>query len=468
MEPDVEDIIVAVSSAAGFAPVGIVRLSGPGAHELADRMLRLDGGATVAGMAGFRRAACEILLDDVRALPAAVYVFRAPRSYTRQDMIEIQTIGAPAVLEAVVDRCVELGARRAAPGEFTARAFLNGAMDLTRAEAVAAVIHAETDAQLAAARRMGDGVLRGRIEAAMDELARLTALVEADIDFAEEPIEFISPAQLAADAGAVADVMAALTHDSLYAERIDAAPRVLLFGRPNAGKSSLLNALSATDRAICSAVAGTTRDVISAPARLGRLDVILLDGAGVDDRDTDVMALARQMVLAETQRVDLVCVVVDATDDPAAAEADMAARLGDRPRLVVVSKIDLLHADERAVLQDADRAAGRAAPLGVSASTGEGLAGLRAALADRLADTSQTVGGSTLVLTARQRDALASAGDSLRRAMELAATASCVADVADLIAFELRDALDALGQITGRVTTDDLLGRIFADFCIGK
>ncbi|RJP35986.1 MAG: tRNA modification GTPase [Phycisphaerales bacterium] len=468
MELNVDDVIVAVSSAAGFAPVGIVRVSGPGACHLADRLLRPAAGVAVSSTPGFRRVACEVVLDAASALPAAALVFRAPRSYTRQDLVEIHTIGAPAVLEAVVRRCVELGARRAQPGEFTARAFLAGAMDLTRAEGVAAVISAETDAQLAAARRIGDGYLRESVERAMDELARLTALVEADIDFAEEPIEFITPEQLGRQVDALLDALTAMTKDALSAERFDAAPRVLLFGRPNAGKSSLLNALSATDRAICSAVAGTTRDVISAPVRLGRLDGILLDGAGVDDRDTEVMTLARQMVLAESQRVDLVCVVVDAADDPVAAEADLTARLGGRPHLVVANKIDLLQPAARVTREQRFRGRGRAVPLFVSATSGEGMAELRAALASRLAGSGQTVGASVLVLTARQRQALADAVASLGRATDLAGGAACTADVADLVAFELRDALDALGRITGRVTTDDLLGRIFADFCIGK
>ena len=188
-----DDTIVAISSPPGSGPLGIVRLSGPEALPITDRMARTVTGKLLANRPGSTRIPGDVLPGDDVSLPAEFYVFRAPRSYTRQDLIEIHTVGSPAALELVRRRALELGALAAEPGEFTARAFLSGAMDLAKAEAVAGVIRAQSDTQLRAARRMMDGALSRRTVETRNELAELVALVEADIDFAEEPIDFITP-----------------------------------------------------------------------------------------------------------------------------------------------------------------------------------------------------------------------------------------------------------------------------------
>jgi len=464
----VDDTIVAVSTAPGQSAVGIVRLGGPTALTIADRLATSDQRRPIAEHEPSSRVEGELTLDSDRSLPVVLYVFKAPHSYTRQDLVEFHTIGSPPVLSLVVKRAIELGARQAQPGEFTARAYLNGAMDLSAAQSVAGIIRAQTDTQLKAARRLGAGDLAGRIDAAMKRLAHLTALVEADIDFAQEPIEFITSDQLVSELSAVDSQLRALDAVAISAERIDVLPSVLLFGRPNTGKSSLMNVLSGTRRAICSAAAGTTRDILTAPARLGRCEALLLDVAGVKDRDEGVQALAREKALAEAQRVDMVCVVVDASVEVNGGLVEIVRSWQGASIVLVANKLDLI--DDAMKEHVANRLDGWGfGPVSfVSARNGAGVEDLRARLGAVLGVDTGTVGGNAVVLTARQRSAIKDAVAGVARAIKLGQGVTEVTDCADVLAFELRETMDALGRITGQVTTEDLLDQVFASFCIGK
>jgi tRNA modification GTPase len=498
-----DETVVAVSSAPGHGAVGIVRLTGPDAVVIADRMAITADGTPLEAHPASSRVHGEIPIGD-GALPADFYLFRAPRSYTRQHLVEIHTVGSPAAVEFVRKIAVSLGARPAEPGEFTARAFLNGAMDLASAEAVARLIRARSDTQLRAARQMMDGALAERIAEVRDALAELLALVEADIDFAEEPIEFISPRDLKLRLDVIAGGLRRLVADAKSAERFNVLPHILFFGPSNAGKSSLMNRLSGTSRAICAAVAGTTRDILSAPIRIGRGEAILLDAAGVDESPDEIIAQARAMVLAAAERVDLVCVVLDAASLPPSqggmqgeltqqsrmhldapssdqpigpltnARFDLDAfvatvRTLNAPRIVVaVNKSDLLSAEEcnEIVARLRQFEIGPVHP--VSALRGDGVEELRTALANALGVIETTVVGEAMLLSERQRATIADAIAALDRTAALSETAEETIDCADLLAFELREALDALGSVTGAVTTEDLLGKVFANFCIGK
>ena len=244
MYTSVHDTIVAVSSAPGHAPRGIVRLSGPDAIPIADHLFRADDARPLSESAGFTAHSGEVLFDDLHRVPATVYLFRKPHSYTRQDIVEFHTVGSPPVLEMMVERCLTGSARPAEPGEFTARAFLAGAMDLTEAEAVASTIRARSDAQLRAARRQMRGYLADQVRRWQDELADLLSLVVADIDFTEEPIDFISPKQLTIRLTHLQENLKGIMRTADSRERLDVLPYILLLGPPNAGKSTLLNTLS--------------------------------------------------------------------------------------------------------------------------------------------------------------------------------------------------------------------------------
>jgi len=464
----IDETIVAVSSAPGPGAVGIVRLSGPRAIAIFAGMAKVTGNETLLSRFGSTRTDGEVRPAAEIGLPAVFYFFRAPRSYTRQDLVEIHSVGAPVVLELIRRRAMALGALPAQPGEFTARAFLNGAMSLAEAEAVAGVIRAQSDTQLRASRRMMDGRLSHVVSGVRDDLAELLALVEADIDFAEEPIEFITPTDLRDRLAAIAVRLSRMSSQAKSAERIEQLPRILLLGRPNAGKSSLMNILSGTRRAICAAAAGTTRDMLPAPIRLGRGEAILLDAAGVDQADDEIIAQARMLTLNAAQQVDLVCLVVDlsATEDDAALDLIRTLRLA---RVVVAAN----KCDRLSAMQIAPRIqrmeAWKVGPVqGVSAKTGVGIDSLRAAWLEALGDDAGSTFGEAMLLSERQRSAVADACDAIQRAMKLSEPAAETVDCADLVAFELREALDALGSVSGAVTTDELLGRVFANFCIGK
>jgi len=409
----------------------------------------------------------RLTFDALHRTTAQAYLFTKPHSYTRQDSVELHTIGSAPVLDMVVERCVQAGARPARPGEFTMRAYISGALTLSAAEAVASTINARTDEQLRAARRLMRGDLRDTVLSWQESLTDLLALVVADIDFAEEPIDFISTDVLRSRVGDLHKRLRELI-DSVEARlRVDVVPHVLLLGLPNAGKSTLLNALSQTDRAIASAVSGTTRDILAAPARLGDVEAILLDSAGVDDSPDQVLIHARQRAMETAGAVDLVCIVVDASLPVYGEAITRLCDLADGPTMLIATKADATGHSPGEIHSRIGQAYPGSACL-VSAKTGEGLAELRNQMGKELINRSADAEHSTVTLTANQRQALSGADEAIQRCLELTTTSDNLLDIAELVALELREALDSLAQTTGAVTTEDLLGRIFSSFCIGK
>lgn len=463
-----DDTIVAISSAPGHGRVGIVRLGGPDALSIADQMARPATGAPFSRRPGSTRTLGEVFIDHELSLPADVYIFRAPRSYTRQHIVELHTIGSPAALELVRVRAIELGASPAEPGEFTARAFVHGAMDLAEAEAVAGIISARSDTQLRAARLVMEGELSRQVADAKAALAELLALVEADIDFAEEPIDFITPAALRGRLKELAASLEPLLWAAVSKQGMDTLPRILLFGPPNAGKSSLMNRLSGTNRAICAAAAGTTRDILSAPIRVGRGEAILLDTAGIDRSRDELVAAARASAMSAARRVDLVCVVLDVSQPDDGHLLESFRSLEVRRCVLAANKADLVGASElRGAIGRLERW-NMGAVCSVSALRGTGIDRLRDAFADRLGATIATTAGEAVALNARQGNAIRSATQAMKRAATLSEGIDETIDCAELLAFELREALDDLSVLTGEVSTNDLLRRVFANFCIGK
>ena len=445
-----------------------MRLSGPEALAIATEVFVDQNATPLAECRGSRSYRGELRVEGDASVPGALYLFRAPRSYTRQDIVELHTIGSPPLLGMLVERTIERGARAAEPGEFTARAFFNGALSLDDAEAVAALIRARSDAQLRGAHRLRDRAPARQAQHWTQRLAEMLALVEADIDFAEEPIEFIAPADLRDRLVALRFELHALMRTAADSARLDVLPTVLLIGPGNAGKSSLMNVLSGTDRAICSAVEGTTRDILTAPVSLPGMDCLLADGAGLTHTDDELIRLAQAMTRETATRVDLLCLVIDLSAEP---EEDVLQVLrGDRapPAVIAANKADLVDPPTR-VTRIAGLSAGQLGPVvATSALTGEGIPELEAVIQGQLADPRAGAAAHAVMLGARQDHALASALAALDRAVAETQDLRATLDRADVIAFELREALDALDVICGKITTEDLLEQIFADFCVGK
>jgi tRNA modification GTPase len=441
------DTIVAISSAVGAAARMIVRLAGPRAFELAS-MLTTDSLAPSAAT----RTRLRIL--DLPAVPATVYAFRAPRSYTGDDLVEFHLPGNPLLARLLLDHLARAGARPAEPGEFTARAYFNGRLDLAEAEGVAATVAANDERELAAARQLLAGELSRRLKPALESIARTLALVEAGIDFADEDVEFICHADVLEQVAGVDATLAGLLAESGRFEALAHEPVVALVGRPNAGKSTLLNALAGRARAVVSPLAGTTRDALSAEVLLPGGRVRLVDLAGLGGADdpassgplADVERRMSEQALRRIEEADVVVLVCDVTDIRPPIQTPR------EPHLIVRTKTDLIPN-------------GSASPAGdpaVSAATGAGLNALRVALSN--AAFGRAAGSATLALNARHVACV----DETRHALAAARAVAESHGPAEFIAHHLRDALDALGQVLGAVTPDDVLGRVFAAFCIGK
>ena len=460
----VVDTIAAIATPPGQGGIAIVRVSGPAAREVVGRLFRRSGGRT--GMPEPRR----VYLGELLAAPGGpaldqvlAFAMPGPRSYTGEDVVEVQCHGGTIVSRRILESILAAGARAAEPGEFTKRALLNGRLDLAQAEAVADLIAARTEAGRRLAWSQLDGVLSARVGALRDAILAVRARCEAALDFPEED-----------------DVVAALAGDALAREcarvrrEIDGlvagfergrlryeGARVALVGKPNVGKSSLLNALAGRERAIVTAVAGTTRDVVEATVALAVGPVVIADTAGLRAAGDEIEALG--VARSRAAIADAACTVA-VFDGAAPLDADdraVAAAVRGRPSVALVNKSDLPSRVPTAAL--ADLLPG--VPIvRASALTRAGLDGLGAALGAVLAGGEEAPEDEVAIYRARHRDATRRASDEVARAERgIAAGAG-----AELIASDLAAAAEALGTITGEVTTEDVLDRIFGEFCIGK
>jgi tRNA modification GTPase len=441
------ETIVAIATSPGAGGVGIVRLSGARARSIAESICGFALQPRHAHYTRFRSANGETL-DDGLALS-----FPAPHSFTGEDVVELQAHGSPVVLQQLVARACELGARPARPGEFSERAFLNGCLDLTQAEAIADLIAASDTRAARAARRSLEGIFSQRVEALAENFSHLRVHVEAAIDFADESLDTLGGAAVRAKLAQARADLDRLLADAERGRNLRDGVHVVIVGPPNAGKSSLLNALAGIDRAIVTDVAGTTRDVLRESVRLEGLELTLVDTAGLREGGDAIEREGMRRARAELELADLALVVVDARN-PAAGLAAVGDSLGGVPgRLMIHNKSDLL----ATFPSDDDRT------VHVSAKAGTGLDRLHARLRALAGGEVSEAGDGEF--TARGRHV-----EALRQAQGHAETANRELDHErlELAAEELRLAHDALGEITGRISPDDMLGRIFSTFCIGK
>lgn len=446
------DTIAAIATPIGEGSVGMIRVSGSRAFALAQQVIRpspqLDPAPPrfphcVVG----RFVHHEHTLDHVVAT-----FFKGPQSYTGEDVMEIAGHGNPALLATLLQALLSQGARAAEPGEFTLRAFQNGKIDLTQAEAVADLIRAKTDRAQHAAREQLFGRLGVEIRRWRDHLLPLLAHVEVALDHSDDDHEFLAREGLIEQCERLQEGLTQLLRSGPIGQRLRDGLRVVLVGKPNVGKSSLLNALLKHDRAIVTAIPGTTRDTLEEWTDWNGLPVLLTDTAGVRATASDpVEHLGIERSRRAMAAADFIFVVQDASQSPDAEDEAVLAAVAEKPHVLVLNKSDL---GQRSVREG----------LAVSALTGEGLERLTERVS-RFA-LGETAGSleARWMLNQRHRETLERATEALARA-----TAAARADAyEDVIALELRTALSALGEIIGETTTEDLLGQIFANFCIGK
>lgn len=475
MRGGLDDTICAIATPVGEGGIGIVRLSGPDSLVVASQVVRLRSGHPLSSVSSHTLHLADLVFPvsdrkkDIRAAhgqapisglldEALVVYMRAPRSFTAEDVVEIQSHGGVLILETLCRLCTESGARMAEPGEFTKRAFLNGRLDLSQAEAVLDTIRAKTVAGLHMAQRQLRGDLSFEVEEARASLLMVLAHVEAGIDFVDEDISFLQREELTRIVREASGIVRKLEGTAQQGRILRDGACVVILGRPNVGKSSLLNRFLKEDRAIVTAVAGTTRDVIEECIDLEGVMIRLVDTAGLRDTEDIVEQEGIKRTRAAQDEADLIVVVLDGSVPLTNDDRALLSAIRDRKHLIVLNKSDLHHPVEMD-----DLLAGHPT-YPMSAKTGVGLDEVKAALRAQLVSAGFETAESVTVTHVRHRDALRRAGESLGQALESVERGMA----GELVSMDVRAAADALGEITGAITTDEILSRIFSEFCIGK
>ena len=467
-----DDTIAAIATPLGEGALAVIRLSGGQAFAIADKVFIPRGKSSqkTSDASTHTIQYGHIVLGGKVIDEVLVAVMRAPRTFTREDCVEITCHGGVLAAKSVLDSVLTSGARLAEPGEFTRRAFLNGRIDLTQAEAVADLIAARTELALSAANEQLAGKLSQRINEVRDQMMLTLAHLEAHIDFPDEDIAPDTQAQLLGRLQRAVEFMDELLRTANEGQVLRRGVRAAIVGRPNAGKSSLLNQLLGHDRAIVSAIPGTTRDTIEETANVRGIPVVFIDTAGLREGTDEIEIEGIKRSRTSLERAELILHVLDDSEPLTEADEDFLREFAGKKRIVVCNKIDLgapaggrrvstLGSDEHAGWRPALPGA-----IGVSCTTGEGLEALKDAIKALVWSGEIRADMLQVMINSRHQDAL-------RRARE--ATANTMAAFAaghglEIAAMELRLAVNAIGEVVGKTTTEDLLDAIFSQFCLGK
>jgi tRNA modification GTPase len=443
---NLKDTIAAISTPLGRGGLGVVRLSGPESRRIAEGILTIS-----APWQAWHAHLATLIDRDGHAIDQVVATyFAAPRSYTAEDVIEISCHGSPIVLRHALERAVAAGARLAAPGEFTLRAYLNGRIDLPQAEAVRDLIDATTLYQARVAAQQAGGSLSRRIAPLKEQLLELIALLEAGIDFAEDDVSVAPAAEILRRIAPIVDGTRRLADSFRYGHLVRGGITLAIVGRPNVGKSSLFNALLEQDRAIVTDIPGTTRDLVSESASIGGIPVKLYDTAGIRQGAELVETLGIERSYQAMADADLTLVVLDASEGVTADDEELIARA--HRRLVVYNKCDLLAGGSRCPA------------LAVSALTGQGVPELRDAILAAVAPAGAFEDETAFITSVRHEQLLRESAAFLDKA----AVAADAAIPHEMVLLDLYGALRPIDAVTGATTADDILNRIFSTFCIGK
>jgi tRNA modification GTPase len=486
---NLDDTIVAIATPMGRGGIGVVRIAGLKAREIAKPMLRLKHALEPARAvfaelfepskehAGTAAPGCPAELSSALASridEVVVTYFAKPHSYTTDDIIEIAAHGSPVVLRHIVELCVARGARVAEPGEFTMRAFLNGRIDLTQAEAVRDLIDAQTLYQAKVAAQQLEGALSRRLQPVKQKLVELIAVLEAGIDFAEDDVSVLPNAAILERIAAVRQPLERLAATFAYGKIVHQGLTLAIVGRPNVGKSSLFNRLVERERAIVTSTPGTTRDLVSETVAIGGIPIQLVDTAGIRQALDEAEAIGIRKSMEALADADLVLVVLDASRSATEEDQELMRQTANRPVIVVANKCDLVGMDRqgfsRAHLVPEGR--GNSAPEGgqagpwvrASALTGDGMAELRAEILRHIGGDTGAQAEAGFLTSVRHQGQVQ---DSLA-ALDAASGAVATRIPHEMLLLDLYNALRPLDAVTGATTTDDILNLIFSTFCIGK
>lgn len=467
---NIEDTICAPATVPGTGAIAIIRMSGKDSFRIADKVVSCKG-STISETEGYKlRYGVALEADGTDLDTVLVSVFRSPHSYTGEDSVEISCHSSKYVVERLLQRLVDSGARMAGPGEFTQRAFVNGKMDLAQAEAVADVI----SSQNAAAHRVAYSQLKGgfskELKTLRDELLKMTSLLELELDFSEEDVEFASRRELSALLDGALRHIHSLTDSFRYGNALRNGVPVAIVGAVNAGKSTLLNALVGDDRAIVSDIAGTTRDTVEETMTIDGILFRFIDTAGLRTTQDEVEKIGISRSYKKMSEAEIVLALLDVTvpeEENEHSISDIVNNLDVKSQklIVLLNKVDVLGSNINVSLLNNTVSSPdeKVTKLYISAKTGFGLDTLRTLLSDSQ-KTATLDSGQTIVTNLRHYQSLMSAAASLEKVRSSLATSQ----TPDLLSEDLRQALHHLSSILGEVTTDEVLGNIFEHFCIGK
>ena len=450
-----QDTIAAQATAPGRGGVGIIRLSGPNSLAIAKHIIGFEPKPRYAHYVPFKQADGEQL-----DMGLAIY-FPGPNSFTGEDVFELQGHGGPVIMDMLLSHCLSLGARLARPGEFSERAFMNDKMDLTQAEAIADLIDSTSEQAAKCALRSLQGAFSKRVDELVEALIHLRIYVEAAIDFPEEEIDFIGDGKVASELKDIQTKLTDVLKEANQGALIREGMNVVIAGRPNAGKSSLLNALSGKESAIVTNIEGTTRDVLREHIHLDGMPLHIIDTAGLRDSPDEVERIGIQRAWDEIQKADRILMMVDSqsidSKDPNEIWPEFMVKLGNQNAITVIrNKVDLT--TDKIGLEEY-----QGVPvISLSAKTGDGIQHLTDHLKTVMGFDSTTEGG--FIARRRHLEALNKANRFLAAGHEQLHGYGA----GELLAEDLKEAQQALSEITGAFTSDDLLGRIFGSFCIGK
>jgi tRNA modification GTPase len=453
--------IAAIATPLGEGGIAIIRISGPDAIHMADQIFRPAGSnhRRLSSALSHTVHYGHIVHDSQLVDEVLVTVLRAPRTFTREDTVEISCHGGVLISRQVLNATLAAGARLAEPGEFTQRAFIHGRIDLAQAEAVADLIHSRTELAARVAQDQLAGKLSRRIQILRDDLMRTLAHIEAHIDFPDEDISPDTRNTLTQRIEAGLQFIEELLQTAREGQILRRGIRAAIIGRPNVGKSSLLNQLLGHDRAIVSPVAGTTRDTIEETANVRGIPVVFIDTAGLRNAGDEVEEQGIQRTHAALDRAELILHVLDASAPLTSEDIDLLRQLKERPHIVVLNKSDLPRA-----LDLCDSLEDPSSMVELSCANGTGLETLKDAIQKRVWKGVNTPENIEVTINARHQEVLRRAREATRNTLQALRTDLPL----ELVAIDLRIAADAVGEVVGKTTTEDLLDSIFSQFCLGK
>ena len=468
MSPEIQDTIVAVSSPSGRSLHSIVKISGLNAIQSIEDIFIPTVNIDLMAIPTYTSVVGNIYIkEELVSISAVLYIMKQPYSYTREDVVEIHTLGSPMVMQMLLSSILSKGIqakrniRLSQPGEFTKRAFLHGRIDLTQAEATMRIIRAQTDSELKSAVAQLGGDVSQRIKHIQDEAASLCSYIEAAIDFSDQDIELISATEimnrLEVIEKNISQILIQSETGKISSEGID----TVLYGMPNVGKSSLINALVGKKRSVVSKIPGTTRDVVTDILEIEGIRFKLMDTAGMDNTEEVVTSRAMEKTQSTLKKAQIILLVFDGNADMNEQLKEMKLDNSTGNVIVIINKCDL---QKSSFLPELPAELKKYPLVHTSALTGEGLKRLKETLVENVLIGKVNLSSSTSFFNVRQRDALQHSIQSIQQALESARNSESY----EFIALDLRTAIDTLGEIVGEVTTEDILDKIFSEFCIGK